>query len=85
MTGPGTWFQSRRAWLTAGLVGIVLVVGLVQAGNPHSYLSEALSRVSESASGPGVAVTDLNRIDQLQAAFNRDAGDPRLILLFSPT
>ena len=32
---------------------------------------------------PGV--TRLNGVDQLAAAFNRDAGSPRLVVIFSPT
>ena len=33
---------------------------------------------------PGTLV-DLNTIEELRSAFNRDKGIPRLILLFSPT
>lgn len=35
--------------------------------------------------GPAATLTDLNRIDQLRAAFNQADGTPRLILLLSPT
>ncbi len=34
---------------------------------------------------PGVTLTDLHDIGDLQTAFNQDAGKPRLILLVSPT
>ena len=34
---------------------------------------------------PGVTLTDLHDIGDLQNAFNQDAGKPRLILLVSPT
>jgi hypothetical protein len=61
------------------------MVAAVQAGNPHSYLSEAVARIGETGSGPEASLTDISRIDQLQSAFNRDAGHPRLILLLSPT
>ncbi|HEX8918391.1 MAG TPA: hypothetical protein VF898_07805 [Chloroflexota bacterium] len=34
---------------------------------------------------PGVTLTDLSSVHQLQTLFNRDRGEPRLILIFSPT
>jgi hypothetical protein len=34
---------------------------------------------------PGVTLTDLSSVHQLQTRFNRDDGKPRLILIFSPT
>lgn len=34
---------------------------------------------------PGVTLTDLSSVHQLQTRFNRDRGEPRLILIFSPT
>ncbi|HEX6508058.1 MAG TPA: hypothetical protein VF221_10530 [Chloroflexota bacterium] len=34
---------------------------------------------------PGVTLTDLSSVHQLQMLFNRDRGEPRLILIFSPT
>ena len=33
----------------------------------------------------GVTLTDLSSVHQLQTIFNRDRGEPRLILIFSPT
>lgn len=66
------------------LVG-VLVLAAVQVGNPHSYLSEAVARIGETGSGPEASLADISSIDQLESAFNRDAGHPRLILLLSPT
>lgn len=76
---------TRRGWLTAALLVGVVMVAAVQAGNPHSYLSEAVARIGETVAGPEASITDINSIDQLQSAFNRDAGHPRLILLLSPT
>lgn len=75
----------KKYWTTAALLLLVFAVAAIQLGNPHSYLSEAVSRVGETASGPDAPLTDLTRVDQLQAAFNQDAGRPRLILLLSPT
>ena len=77
--------KSGTGWVTAVL--LVLFVGLaaVQVGNPHSYLSEVFHRLGETGSGPSAPLTDLQSVDQLKDAFNRDGGHPRLVLLFSPT
>jgi hypothetical protein len=76
---------ARGRWLTAGLIALVVAVAAVQLGNPHSYVSEAVSRLGETSSGPDASLTDLTSVDQLRSAFNRDEGHPRLILLLSPT
>jgi hypothetical protein len=41
--------------------------------------------VSHHHPPPGVTMTDLSSVHQLQMRFNRDRGEPRLILIFSPT
>jgi hypothetical protein len=80
------WVAAARSrWLTLGLIALVVVVAAVQLGNPHSYVSEAVSRLGETRSGPDAALTDLTRVGQLRSAFNNDSGHPRLILLLSPT
>ena len=77
--------RTAGGWVTgAGLV-VLLIIAAVQVANPHSYLSEAVSRVGEVGSAPSASLTDITSIDQLQTAFNKDAGRPRLILLLSPT
>ena len=55
-------------WLTAAVLALLLVVAAIQVTNPHSYVSEAIARLGETGSGPDASVTDLNSIDQLQAA-----------------
>jgi len=77
--------KSPGAWLTASLIAVLVLVGVYQAGNPHSYLSEAVARFREANAGPSAPLTNLDSVDQLKDAFNRDAGHPRLILLLSPT
>jgi len=79
------FLKSPGAWLTALLIVALLLVAAYQAGNPHSYLSEAIARVREANSGPSAPLTNVDSVDQLKDAFNRDAGHPRLILLLSPT
>jgi hypothetical protein len=34
---------------------------------------------------PGVTLADLHGVDDLQARFNADRGQPRLVVNFSPT
>lgn len=77
--------KTRGGWLTAVLLAALLLVAVYQAGNPHSYVSEAVARLREANSGPSAPLTNLSSVDQLKDAFNRDAGHPRLILLLSPT
>ena len=76
---------TRQGWFTAAVLVLVIAAATSQSINPHSYLSEAIARIGETGSGPDAALTDLTGIDQIQIAFNRDAGHPRLILLLSPT
>ena len=34
---------------------------------------------------PGVTLSDIHRVGDLQQRFNADAGHPRLVLILSPT
>jgi hypothetical protein len=40
---------------------------------------------ADKPAGPHGSVISLTRISTLRSVFNRDAGHPRLMLIFSPT
>lgn len=72
---------SRPAWATSAAAAAALLLAacastLAPAG------SAAPGQRSGSRSG---AVITLNNISTLRTLFNREAGHPRLILIFSPT
>jgi hypothetical protein len=70
--------------LAAGLSVVLLAVVLLGAYIVvRGYPTEFRARLGEQ--GPSARVVDLHGIGQLKAAFNQDAGTPRLLLLFSPT
>lgn len=75
-----TRLRVLMAVLSVAVLALVLLIGHVAAGG---YWSEVASRFGER--GQPLPVTDLHDIGQLQAAFNQDAGTPRLLVLFSPT
>ena len=64
-------------WLVPALLALVL------AGCGHS--GAAAVPWDRPAPPPGLSLTDLHDIGELQDTFNQDAGKPRLILLVSPT
>lgn len=74
----------RSSWAALLIVAVLVAVAGIQIQNPASYLSEVVSRVGEGTA-PAAAVRQLSDVDQLRAAFNADAGHPRLVLLLSPT
>ena len=71
------------AALSALLIVLVAAVALLVGGRHGSYATEVADRLTHP--GPGASLTDLRDTAQLRDAFNRDAGTPRLVLLFSPT
>ena len=73
-------FRALTAALSAALLVLALLVAYVLV---RGYPSEIRARIGEQ--GPPAHVLDLHDIGQLQAAFNHDAGTPRLLVLFSPT
>lgn len=64
-----------RPWFP--VLGVLLLVSGFTAGYeilvPHHHAP------------PGIALTNLSSVHQLQTRFNHDRGEPRLILIFSPT
>jgi len=64
-----------RAWFP--LLGVLLAVSVFTAG--YEIL------VPTRHAPPGIALTNLSSVRQLQTRFNHDRGETRLILIFSPT
>ena len=91
---------SIRAWLlgVAALVGAIAVVGVVVAGGDNESAQPPRVRVSvpgletdlfadESSPAGSEAMSDVavyEGVEQLAAAFDGDAGHPRMILLVDP-
>jgi hypothetical protein len=67
--------QSRRGTLVF-LAVCLLVVVLVAVG---------LHFFGPRSAPPGVTMADLHGVADLQARFNADRGQPRLVVIFSPT
>ena len=66
----------RRRGTTVFLAGCLLFFVLVAAG---------LHVLGPRSAPPGVTMTDLHGVADLQARFNADRGQPRLVVIFSPT
>jgi hypothetical protein len=67
--------RSRR--FVVGFLAVVLVVFALVAG--------WLYFLGPRAAPPGVTMTDLHGVADLQARFNADRGQPRLVVILSPT
>ena len=78
--------MGRKLGIAAFGIIALLVLGLVATAGGRGYLAELSARAGEQASGaPAATVFELQSIEQMQTAFNDAAGQPRLILLLSPT
>jgi hypothetical protein len=66
---------SRRATVVF-LAACLLMVILIATG---------LHFLGPRSAPPGVTMTDLHGVADLQARFNADRGQPRLVVIFSPT
>jgi hypothetical protein len=69
---------SRWSWRrTAGFLAVCLLVFLLVAGG--------LYFLGPRSAPPGVTMTDLHGVADLQARFNADHDQARLVVIFSPT
>jgi hypothetical protein len=70
---PSRWSRQR----TVGFLAVCLLVFVLLAGWLYFF--------APRSAPPGVTLTDLHSVGDLQARFNADRGLPRLIVIFSPT
>jgi hypothetical protein len=69
---------SRWSWRrTAGFLAVCLLAFLLVAGGLYFF--------APRSAPPGVTITDLHGVADLQAQFNADRGIARLVVIFSPT
>ncbi len=73
----------KRIWLLV-LVS-VLALGTVGCGGRTKSGSAGVRRAASSPSSSPRTLTDLRGIAQLRTVFNKASGEPRLIVLVSPT
>ena len=76
-TAPAAEPPRRRGRRTLGFLAACLLVFVLVAG--WLYVSVPVS------APPGVRMADLHGVGDLQARFNADRGQPRLLVIFSPT
>ena len=69
--------RQRRRRRTLGFLTVCLLVFLLVAGWLYVF--------APVSAPPGVTLADLHGVGDLQARFNADRGQPRLIVIFSPT
>jgi hypothetical protein len=77
--------RGRLVFVGACLLAFGLVAAWVVA-SPSGRLPAPVTPLAPGGARPaGSAVVDLNDAAQLQARFNADKGEPRLLLALSPT
>ena len=83
MTDPGPPAASaappprKRGRRTVGFLAACLLVFMLMAGWLYVF--------APVSAPPGVRMADLHGVGDLQARFNADRGQPRLLVVFSPT
>ena len=82
----GTAWRARLGWRSARWLAATTaaVLALVACTSTRTAATSSSGQSSGAVSTPGQVVT-LNHITTLRTLFNRDAGHPRLIMIFSPT
>jgi hypothetical protein len=80
LAAPAAGSPRRRRWRrrrTVGFLTVCLLVFLPVAGWLYVF--------APVSAPPGVTLADLRGVGDLQARFNADRGQPRLVVIFSPT
>jgi hypothetical protein len=67
----------RRRQGTVGFLALCLLVFVLVAAGLHF--------LGPRSAPPGVTMADLHGVADLQTRFNADRGQPRLVVIFSPT
>ena len=67
----------RRRRRPLGFLAVCLLVFVLVAGWLYGF--------APVSAPPGVTLADLHGVGDLQARFNADRGQPRLLVIFSPT
>lgn len=77
----------RINMLHARFLALLLTLVLVACGAPQPAATSAptMGAIAQATATPAPVLTDLHSPDDLKARFNQDAGEPRIILLVSPT
>jgi hypothetical protein len=81
--------RGRLAFLAACLLVFALVAAFIgwstSSTGPSGKAPPTVTLAPGMTRPAGLAVTDLNDVEQLQAQFNADQGRPRLVLALAPT
>jgi hypothetical protein len=67
----------RRRWRAAGFLAVCLLVFLL--------VTSGLYFLGPRSAPPGVTMADLHGVADLQARFNADRGQARLVVILAPT
>jgi hypothetical protein len=81
-TGRRAWLGWRSGRRLAAATAAVLALAACTA--THTAATSSSGHGGGAASPPGQVIA-LNHITTLRTLFNRDAGHPRLVMIFSPT
>ena len=81
--------RGRLGFVAACLLAFALVAALITWGlpvpGPSSTTPPTVTLPPGGSRPAGLAVTDLDDVNELQARFNADQGIPRLVLALAPT